>query len=97
MAAYADLECERCKRPKIHYGVCDHCPYDPTPGYRDIEKQLHFKVTPELHQFAQTIFELDEELEIFGKTERKLSRLEKQAIKILRRERSKFEKSQFEK
>lgn len=49
-------------------------------------------------QFARHIIDLDDELSIFGPAGmRPLSALEKQAIRLLRNERAKFDKSRWEK
>lgn len=47
--------------------------------------------------FVEHIFTVDEELRIFGSIDRELTLLEREGIKTLRREQSKYEKSLFEK
>jgi hypothetical protein len=58
---------------------------------RDVEKRGGFKVTPELLDYVDRLFGLDEDLRTFGATEHEMTDLDREGVRVVRRERAKYE------
>jgi len=93
LPAYADRKCGRCEKPKDEFGNCRECPFSLRRKFADLKAEFDIEVTPVMVRFAHRILELDAELTAFGGSEVPLTRLEKDAILMLRSERTLFEKS----
>jgi len=93
LPAYADRKCTRCEKPKDEFGTCRECPFSLRRKFADLKVEFGIEVTPVLLRFAHRIIELDAELNAFGPSELPLTRLEKDAVLMLRSERMLFEKS----
>ena len=96
LPAYADRQCGNCDKPKDEFGTCPSCPFSLKRKFADLKAEFGIEVTPILLRFAHRIIEIDAELNAFGPSEIHLSRLEKDAVLILRSERTMFEKSLLE-
>ena len=96
LPAYADRKCANCEKPKDEFGTCPTCPFSLKRKSLDLKAELGIEVTPTLIRFAHRIIEIDAELNAFGPSEIPLTRLEKDAVLILRSERTMFEKSLLE-
>ncbi len=70
--------------------MCAECAFNPQRQFERLERKRGIKVTPELHQFCLRLFELEEDLGLFG-TDVPLSQLERGGLKVLKQERAKYE------
>ena len=87
---YEDEICRECTEPKVYLGMCARCAFNPQKVFERLERKRDIEVTPDLHQFCLRLFELEQELDLFGNAG-PLSELERGGLKVLKQERAKFE------